>query len=108
MIRRPPRSTLFPYTTLFRSLAAMIAKLKREPLAVKVVAAVDRSGFVFDARGLSAPRLAALAPAKAAGTPLARAPGGRKAGAPRAPDFAPPPAPAHPLPVAVTAGDTPR
>src|SRR3989449_3237085 len=51
MIRRPPRSTLFPYTTLFRSvmllgfgqigraLAAMIAKLKREPLAVKVVAA---------------------------------------------------------------------
>src|SRR3712207_7057524 len=23
MIRRPPRSTLFPYTTLFRSLAAM-------------------------------------------------------------------------------------
>src|SRR2546430_11737070 len=25
MIRRPPRSTLFPYTTLFRSLAALIA-----------------------------------------------------------------------------------
>src|SRR2546422_3693727 len=25
MIRRPPRSTLFPYTTLFRSLAAMVA-----------------------------------------------------------------------------------
>src|SRR5258707_11006398 len=24
MIRRPPRSTLFPYTTLFRSLEAMI------------------------------------------------------------------------------------
>src|SRR2546425_8636000 len=27
MIRRPPRSTLFPYTTLFRSLAAGIAPL---------------------------------------------------------------------------------
>src|SRR2546422_5145504 len=26
MIRRPPRSTLFPYTTLFRSLAARIAE----------------------------------------------------------------------------------
>src|SRR2546429_9884739 len=26
MIRRPPRSTLFPYTTLFRSLRARIAK----------------------------------------------------------------------------------
>src|SRR5256885_9756024 len=25
MIRRPPRSTLFPYTTLFRSLAALLA-----------------------------------------------------------------------------------
>src|SRR2546425_10681911 len=26
MIRRPPRSTLFPYTTLFRSLASEISK----------------------------------------------------------------------------------
>src|SRR2546429_6674731 len=26
MIRRPPRSTLFPYTTLFRSLAGLEAK----------------------------------------------------------------------------------
>src|SRR3712207_7430759 len=25
MIRRPPRSTLFPYTTLFRSVAALVA-----------------------------------------------------------------------------------
>src|SRR5258707_11077533 len=30
MIRRPPRSTLFPYTTLFRSTAA-IAKNTRRP-----------------------------------------------------------------------------
>src|SRR3712207_7675117 len=27
MIRRPPRSTLFPYTTLFRSYTAMVAGL---------------------------------------------------------------------------------
>src|SRR2546425_9091960 len=34
MIRRPPRSTLFPYTTLFRSLAAGAAVQKhREQLA---------------------------------------------------------------------------
>src|SRR2546428_8676199 len=26
MIRRPPRSTLFPYTTLFRSLAPMLSR----------------------------------------------------------------------------------
>src|SRR3712207_8697201 len=27
MIRRPPRSTLFPYTTLFRSIALSVSKL---------------------------------------------------------------------------------
>src|SRR2546422_4385393 len=32
MIRRPPRSTLFPYTTLFRSiLATLIVAAKRAP-----------------------------------------------------------------------------
>src|SRR3712207_7488103 len=30
MIRRPPRSTLFPYTTLFRSLGYYRAKLAQE------------------------------------------------------------------------------
>src|SRR3982751_7021503 len=29
MIRRPPRSTLFPYTTLFRSVATRILELDR-------------------------------------------------------------------------------
>src|SRR3712207_7828397 len=34
MIRRPPRSTLFPYTTLFRStLALMLAAARRIPAA---------------------------------------------------------------------------
>src|SRR2546427_5715698 len=34
MIRRPPRSTLFPYTTLFRSLeTALTPDLEREGLA---------------------------------------------------------------------------
>src|SRR3989475_12368733 len=33
MIRRPPRSTLFPYTTLFRSLEARLARLRLEPIA---------------------------------------------------------------------------
>src|SRR3712207_7399292 len=31
MIRRPPRSTLFPYTTLFRSAAVAPAPPEREP-----------------------------------------------------------------------------
>src|SRR5256885_7291619 len=34
MIRRPPRSTLFPYTTLFRSCASRRAAGHEEPLRV--------------------------------------------------------------------------
>src|SRR2546428_8513202 len=35
MIRRPPRSTLFPYTTLFRSLQSQAVRKAREPLVVR-------------------------------------------------------------------------
>src|SRR5687768_17987504 len=45
MIRRPPRSTLFPYTTLFRS--AEVVPEAREP----VVAAVHRVEPRIDAGG---------------------------------------------------------
>src|SRR3712207_7333223 len=31
MIRRPPRSTLFPYTTLFRSVRRVVEKLLHQP-----------------------------------------------------------------------------
>src|SRR2546425_10710991 len=41
MIRRPPRSTLFPYTTLFRSLVVM------SELWNHYAAAVFRSGLPF-------------------------------------------------------------
>src|SRR5260221_1672447 len=33
MIRRPPRSTLFPYTTLFRSVESSSVEVKRESSA---------------------------------------------------------------------------
>src|SRR3712207_8701405 len=36
MIRRPPRSTLFPYTTLFRSLNYQLYYEKESPLSLKV------------------------------------------------------------------------
>src|SRR2546423_4429570 len=39
MIRRPPRSTLFPYTTLFRSLPGRL--VKRLPLAVRGLPVVE-------------------------------------------------------------------
>src|SRR2546430_8492419 len=42
MIRRPPRSTLFPYTTLFRSNAF-------EGIAADLVYTIDRSSFEQDA-----------------------------------------------------------
>src|SRR5260370_40063683 len=42
MIRRPPRSTLFPYTTLFRSVFAR-AVLYREPLEE----AIDRPRWLL-------------------------------------------------------------
>src|SRR2546425_4697538 len=54
MIRRPPRSTLFPYTTLFRSLALGVAifltelapRWLRQPLAflVELLAAIPSVG----------------------------------------------------------------
>src|SRR3712207_8846129 len=43
MIRRPPRSTLFPYTTLFRSVIAKIG-------ADNAIAAFDCCGFNIDAK----------------------------------------------------------
>src|SRR5256885_11322959 len=46
MIRRPPRSTLFPYTTLFRSLEQ--AEIEAEELAGELeLAGVDRREVVF-------------------------------------------------------------
>src|SRR3712207_8155835 len=41
MIRRPPRSTLFPYTTLFRSLQERLAKLSGGVAQVNVGAATE-------------------------------------------------------------------
>src|SRR3546814_7471165 len=49
MIRRPPRSTrtdtLFPYTTLFRSLAASVERASEHPLALAIVAAAKDRGI---------------------------------------------------------------
>src|SRR2546422_3443462 len=48
MIRRPPRSTLFPYTTLFRSLLGLTL-LDRFPLNERLVRGADR-GVAEDMR----------------------------------------------------------
>src|SRR5690349_22845589 len=52
MIRRPPRSTLFPYTTLFRSGTASvkipgILEAKAEPIKNPITGAVHRAKVVL-------------------------------------------------------------
>src|SRR3712207_6881522 len=53
MIRRPPRSTLFPYTTLFRSVAGV------SELAGQLAAVDDPTALAFDGSAVALP-----APAK--------------------------------------------
>src|SRR5687767_15456355 len=59
MVRRPPRSTLFPYTTLFRSLTLLLATLATAialaTLADPLQSAMDRFAFARRPR-LSAAR----------------------------------------------------
>src|SRR2546428_4419127 len=46
MIRRPPRSTLFPYTTLFRSMFGMLAvfaEFERDLIRERVIAGLRRA-----------------------------------------------------------------
>src|SRR3989441_3954493 len=45
MIRRPPRSTLFPYTTLFRSRRAPLS-VQRTGSGIRLVAAGESAGEV--------------------------------------------------------------
>src|SRR3712207_3694001 len=45
MIRRPPRSTLFPYTTLFRSLLLLLLLMRTSP-CITVVLLLPLSGGV--------------------------------------------------------------
>src|SRR3712207_8434430 len=55
MIRRPPRSTLFPYTTLFRSFAAQQrSDLRREPTQNMPVG-IHNQPITFDLGGFRAP-----------------------------------------------------
>src|SRR5256885_9678591 len=48
MIRRPPRSTLFPYTTLFRSLRDRVRGVEHRELGLRFGAAALRRNVDFD------------------------------------------------------------
>src|SRR3712207_8404784 len=50
MIRRPPRSTLFPYTTLFRSQLAGTVDRGMEDALLRTIARLDGTPFPSTAR----------------------------------------------------------
>ena len=104
----PERSdvVLLGFGQIGRTLAPLIAKVKQNALRLQVVGLVDRSGFVFDPRGLPPRRLAALAAAKAKATPLAKVAGGQRASATEAVTFVASHALSNPILVDVTAADT--
>src|SRR2546427_3419198 len=59
MIRRPPRSTLFPYTTLFRSLRALgfgsgcvVVSVMLESLVLALLGGVIGAGIAYSFNGL--------------------------------------------------------
>lgn len=96
---------LLGFGLIGRAVAAMIAKAAPETGALRVLGVIDRTGFVFDPRGLSPRRLALLAGAKARGKPLAKA-GGRPGTALEAVTLMARHALANPVLVDVTADDT--
>jgi aspartokinase/homoserine dehydrogenase 1 len=91
-----------------RELAAQIAKQPGHDNAtpLRVVAVLDRTGYVFDPDGLSARRLARLAAHKAKGGALADAPRGHRASTAEAIERVAAHALSRPILVDVTAGDT--
>ena len=107
-VAHPERTdvVLLGFGQIGRTLAPMIAKVKQDSLTLRIVGLIDTSGLVFDARGLSPRRLATLAAAKAKGTPLAKATGGRRASAAEAVGFVARHALANPVLVDLTADDT--
>src|SRR2546430_15920816 len=108
MIRRPPRSTLFPYTTLFRShvqiervvmraegarAGAARDRLHHRRLDLEKIERVEKVAQVAHQAGAGAEHVAArLAHGQGGGAPPVARPGG---GRPRPP---PPPAPPRPPP----------
>jgi bifunctional aspartokinase / homoserine dehydrogenase 1 len=96
---------LFGFGQIGREFTRLLGRGKARTM-VRVVAVCDRSGLVFDAEGLSARRLAALAAHKEAGQPLARADGGQRHTGAAAVQTIARHALSHPVLVDVTADDT--
>ncbi len=96
------------YGEIGRTLGQLLVRRKagRNDPPVRVVGVIDRSGFVFDARGLVARRLDVLAQWKNQGKSLAAAPGGQPATPAQAVAFVASHALARPVLVDTTAAET--
>src|SRR5258707_11982931 len=57
MIRRPPRSTLFPYTTLFRSTSRILVVDDRETNLDMLSRRLSRSGYTVETADRKSTRL---------------------------------------------------
>jgi bifunctional aspartokinase / homoserine dehydrogenase 1 len=108
---------LLGYGQIGRTLAGLIGRRKnnaagngngngRNEAHVRIVGLVDRTGFVFDAQGLSPRRLAELGAWKEGGRPFATASGGHTASPADAIAFFARHALSHPVLVDVTADET--
>src|SRR5690606_15985665 len=71
MIRRPPRSTLFPYTTLFRSRAQLQTELDRLTEPPETGASVSFGKRVGDGTSEAVERLATTATARSLAASIA-------------------------------------
>jgi aspartokinase/homoserine dehydrogenase 1 len=70
---------LLGFGQIGRTLAGMLGRARQNGPRARVVAVIDRSGYVFEPGGISARRLAALAKEKASGARLSAVAGGAAA-----------------------------
>jgi bifunctional aspartokinase / homoserine dehydrogenase 1 len=70
---------LLGFGQIGRALASLLDQVERPTLSLRVVAVIDRSGFVFDPEGIGPRRLASLAVEKRKGRFLAELPKGQAA-----------------------------
>ena len=97
---------LLGFGQIGRALARMLPRAKQDGATLRIVGAIDRSGFVFDAAGFSTRRLTQLVNHKASGQGLATADGARSSSASEAVREIARHALSHPILVDVTADDT--
>ncbi len=97
---------LLGFGQIGRALARMLPRAKQDGVSLRIVGAIDKSGFVFDSAGLSTRKLDALVRHKLTGHSLAEAEGARSATASEAVREIARHAMAHPILVDVTADDT--